>query len=101
MAKTVFCQWCAGEPGDHHPECPFGRAERAERELDEARPVLEAAIVWSDPITADVPMEQAKARLMEEVVRYEAARAAEKEAAEPTDQQHLDMGRSNTGGDED
>ena len=30
MAKTVFCQWCAGEPGDHHPECPFGRAERAE-----------------------------------------------------------------------
>jgi glutaredoxin len=60
--------------------CPHCRAEQAERELDEARPVLEAAIVWSDPITADVPMEQAKARLMEEVVRYEAARAAAKEA---------------------
>jgi hypothetical protein len=43
MAETVFCQWCAGEPGDHHPECPFGRAEQAERERDEARPVLEAA----------------------------------------------------------
>jgi hypothetical protein len=36
MAETVFCQWCAGEPGDHHPECPFGRAEKAERERDEA-----------------------------------------------------------------
>ena len=30
-----FCQWCAGEPGDHHPECPLGRAERAEQRIAE------------------------------------------------------------------
>jgi len=29
-----FCQWCAGDPGDHHPDCPYGRAERAEAELE-------------------------------------------------------------------
>jgi len=49
MAKTVFCQWCAGEPGDHHPECPFGRAERAEQriaELEEAGRRLYYAGFW-------------------------------------------------------
>jgi len=92
MAETVFCQWCAGEPGDHHPECPFGRAEKAERELDEIRG-------WCQ-VAAD-HLEAGRDRLPMIRILREAARAAAKEAPEPTDQQHLDMGRSNTGGDED
>jgi len=97
MAKTVFCQWCAGEPGDHHPECPFGRAERAEqriagleRDRDEASPVLEAARAQTERHTATgvkahlalliVSGHSCQCGLCMAVRAYDAARAAAKEA---------------------
>ena len=78
-----FCQWCAGDPGDHHPECPFGRAEKAERERDEAGPVLEAARILDrecqpSPIKAiSIPGPLSLMRLFDALHKHDAARAAE------------------------
>lgn len=41
MSKATFCQWCAGDPGNHHPDCPFGYAERAEAKVKELEEQIE------------------------------------------------------------
>jgi hypothetical protein len=89
----ITWQWCKRHDWKHEKVvCPFCRAEKAERELDEIRG-------WCQ-VAAD-HLEAGRDRLPMIRILREAARAAAKEAPEPTDQQHLDMGRSNTGGDED
>jgi hypothetical protein len=114
--------------GDVYPYadlCPWCHAEKAEKERDEARPVLEAAkwLVREDKVgwhghgenpdefycegclehNLDSSLIQHKAScpinaLILAVRTYDAARAAAKEGPEPTDQQRRDMARLDSGG---
>ena len=92
-------------------DCPHCRAEKAERERDEARPVLEAARQQAKaaenlgtPVSLEFKCEAkddwliTAYRTEQRIEEYDAARASAKEAPEPTDQQHLDTPRLDRGG---
>jgi len=67
MSARVFCQWCAGDPGDHHPECPFGRAEAAESDLLDACAALRGFLEQGISLGASHPHLASYYRFPEEV----------------------------------